>query len=190
MLPFWDDLSARIHATRIVLLLLFSGSTLLVYCSLARLLADRWTPLTSTLVPFSSYCALYHNDAFAPEIVPALFGFLLVFHGMVVYAQEDRFRQLLVKVCVAFLLCWNVYRLLLLFVVLRLMRELAKTRHGLFASSPSRQQFRLHGETLLTSRYMTLGVVSLVFGLLLPSFDVISVSLAFDGGIAPRDAVN
>ena len=184
MLPFWDDLSARIYAVRIVMLLLFSGSALLAYGSLVRLIADRWIALTATLVPFSSSYSLYYNDIFAPDVGAGLFGLLLTFQGMVVYAQEGRFRQLLVKACVALLLCWNVYGLLLPFIALGLIGELVKTRHDVSASSRTRQQIKLYGESLLTSRYLTLGVASLFFGLSLLSFNVASVYFAFDGEIA------
>ena len=43
-----------------------------------------------------------------PETVMDLFGVMLTFHGMVVFVQEDRFRQLLGKVCAALLLGWHV----------------------------------------------------------------------------------
>ena len=46
------------------------------------------------------------------------FGAALVFHGMAVFVQEGRFRQLLVKTCAALLLGWHVYALLLPFIAL------------------------------------------------------------------------
>ena len=47
-----------------------------------------------------------------------LFGVMLTFHGMVVFVQEGRFRQLLVKTCVALLIGWHVYAFLLPFIAL------------------------------------------------------------------------
>ena len=181
ILPFWNDLSAKIYAARILMLILFSGSALLAYSSLARLVADRWIGLTATLVPFSSYASLYYADVPGPEIIPALFGVMLTFHGMVIYVQEARFRQLLVKTCVALVLCWNVYALLLPFIVLGLAGKLVETCRGLSVSSLGCQQLKLYGKTLLTSRYLTLGVVSLFFGLSLLSFNVVNTYFAYGG---------
>ena len=52
--------------------------------------------------------------------VPSLCGVMLTFHGMVVFAQDGRFRQLLVKTCAALLLGWQVLALLLPIVILGL----------------------------------------------------------------------
>ena len=48
------------------------------------------------------------------------FGAALVFHGMVVFVQEGRFRQLLAKTCAALFLGWRVYALILPFIALGL----------------------------------------------------------------------
>ena len=120
ILPFGDDLSAQLYAARLLMLLFFTATAVLAYLSLARLTAHRWMALTATLLAFSSAYCLYYNDIVATEIWPDHFGTFLVFHGMVLFVQEGRFRQLLGKTCLALLLGWHVYALLLPFVGLGL----------------------------------------------------------------------
>ena len=48
MLPFWDDLSARRDAARLLMLLFFTATAVLAYLSLARLTAHRWIALSCT----------------------------------------------------------------------------------------------------------------------------------------------
>ena len=60
--------------------------------------------------------------------VASLFGVMLVFHGMVLFEQEGRFRQLLVKTAVALLLGWHAVGLVAAFVLLTLGRELVPFR--------------------------------------------------------------
>ncbi len=111
-----------------VFLLFFAGSAVLACLSLCRLTTDRWIALIASLLAFSSYYLLYYNDMIATENGLSLFGVLLTFHGMVLFAQEGRFRQLLVKACAALLLGWHVYALLLPFIVLGMASELNRAR--------------------------------------------------------------
>ena len=124
MLPFLDDLEARIYAARMLMLVFFAGTAILAQLALVRLTANPWAALTAVFLAFSSYDCLYQSDLVATEAWPALFGVMLTFHGMVVFVQEGRFRQLLVKACLALLLGWQVLGLLLPFVVLGLAQAL------------------------------------------------------------------
>ena len=126
-LPFAPSLPGQLYAARVLMLLFYAGTALLAYLALCRLTGGRWVALAATLLTFSSYYLLYYNDAYAPDVGPALFGVMLTFHGMVVFTQEGRFRQLLVKAGVALLLCWHVYALLLPFIVLGLAVWLIKS---------------------------------------------------------------
>ena len=137
-LPFGDNFAAGIYAARIVMLLLFAGAAALAYLALARLCGNGWVALTATLLAFSSYYCLYYNDAFAPDAVPGLFGALLAFHGMVIFEQEGRFRQLLIKSCAGLLLCWPAYALLLPYIVFALARDAFRARAGASAPPPPR----------------------------------------------------
>ena len=178
MTPFGDSLSAQIRAARLLMLSFFSAAAVLACLSLGRLVANRWIALTATLLTFSSCHGLYYNDVVSNEMMPDLFGVLLTFHGMVVFAQEGRFRQLLVKACLALLLGWHVYALLLAFIVLGLGSELTK----LLASRrpvPARSYL-----SLLRGRHVLLGVVSLLFGMAVLTFNLANEYLALQGEAA------
>ena len=165
ILPFEGDFSAQILAARLLTLALFVVGGLLAYLSLCRLTPSRWIALAATLLTFSSYYWLYYNDMVSSEITGAI-GVMLAFHGLVVFAQEGRFRQLVVKACVALLLGWYVYALLLPFIVIGLAGELVGALRAHRSLSPISQAGRA-ALTLLRSRYLALGVATLLFGLLM-----------------------
>ena len=183
ILPFGDGLVAKIYAARMVLLLFYAGSAALAYLSLCRLTANRWIALTATLLAFSSYYLLYYNDMVATENGLSLFGVLLTVHGMVLFVQEGRFRQLLVKACAALLLGWHVYALLLPFIVLGLLCELNRARR--LSVPPSLAgQIKSCVSAPLFSRYLTLGVVTLLFGMAVLSFNLGNEYRALDGEVS------
>ena len=117
-LPFGDGLAANLMAARVLMLLMFCGAALFACLAVSRATGSRWVALAATPLAFSGFYALYHADAVSGESVMDLFGAALVFHGMAVFVQEGRFRQLLVKTCAALLLGWRVYALLLPFIAL------------------------------------------------------------------------
>ena len=187
-LPFGDGLTAKIYAARMLFLLFFVGSAVLAYLSLCRLADNRWIALTATLLAFSSYYLLYYNDMLAPENSLSLFGVLLTFHGMVLFVQEGRFRQLLIKACAALLLGWHVYALLLPFIVLGLLIELNRARRQP-DSLPSLAgqiagQIKGCAAALLFSRYLRLGVITLLFGIAALSFNLGNEYRALDGAVS------
>lgn len=92
ILPFGGDLSAKIYAGRMLMLLKFAAAAVLAYLALRRLAASRWIALTATLLAFSSPYLLYYNDEINPEISTDIFAVMLVFHGMMVFEQDGRFR--------------------------------------------------------------------------------------------------
>ncbi len=184
-LPFGDDFAAKIYAARILFLLFFVGSAVVVWLSLCRLTGNRWVALTATLLAFSSYYLLYYSDLITPENGISLFGTLLTFHGMVVFVQEGRFRQLLIKACLALLLGWHVYALLVPFVVFGLARELYRARRPSTSPPPPTLASRIKGWAagLAPSRYLTLGVVTLLFGAAILSFNLANEYRALDGEV-------
>ena len=186
ILPFEGDLSATIYASRIANLLFFAAAAVVAYLAFARL-AGRWVALTATLIPFSSMPALYYNDAFVPELMPALLGLLLTFHGMVVYVQEGRFGQLLAKSCLALLLCWHSYALLLPFVVLGLtqdlLREIRSDRNPSSWAAISRRSLA----ALRASRHLRLGFATLGFGIALLCFNLANEYMALNGKVPVVD---
>ena len=127
ILPF-DDFPKQILAGRLLMLAFFAAAAVLAYLALARLLGDRRIALAATLLAFSSYYLLHYGDMISVEESTNLFGIMLVFHGMVLYAQEGRFRQLLIKTAVALLLGWHALALIAPFVLFALGRELVAAR--------------------------------------------------------------
>ena len=172
-----DDPSSQIFAARVLMLILFVGTAGLAYLCLCRLTSHRWVALGATSLAFSSGNLLYYSDAVSAETGTALFGVMLTFHGMVVFVQEGRFRQLLGKTCGALLLGWHVYALLLPFVVWGLACEIADTLS---------RRARLDG-TLLRSRYAALGATAVMFGLIVLSFNFISEYRALSGETGVAD---
>ncbi len=115
--PFEGDLSAQIFAAKTLSVLLFCGAALLAFLALGRLFRDRWGAAAAVLLAFSSWYALMFADLVGEGMV-SLFGVMLAFHGLVVFAREGRFLQLLGKTCAALLLGWHVAGLVLAFVAL------------------------------------------------------------------------
>ena len=182
-LPFGGSPSAQIAAARILMLLFFSGAALLAYLSLCRLASNRWIALTATLLAFSSYYLLYNNDMTANEGMPDLFAVMMTFHGMVVFVQEGRFRQLLVKTCIALLIGWHVLALLLPFVIFGLAREIIRARSAATDSHTSSLLFqgKRAVSALLRSRYLLLGIVALALAMATLTFNFTMEYIALGG---------
>ncbi|HLG93626.1 MAG TPA: hypothetical protein VI546_02210, partial [candidate division Zixibacteria bacterium] len=126
-LPFDKDLSMQISVARMLMLAFFIGAAIFAFLSGFRLTGNRWVAVAATLLAFSSHNCLYYSDMIFNDI-PALFGLLLTFHGLVVFLQENRFGQLLVKTGAALFLGWQVYALLLPVTLFGCIRELYVTR--------------------------------------------------------------
>ncbi len=178
MLPFGNDLSARILAARMLMLLLFSAAAILAFHSLARITSHRWIALAATLTAFSSFYMLFYGDAVGVEYSVDLFAVMLVFHGMVVFVQEGRFRQLLARTCVALLLGWRVYAFLLPFLILGTASEAVRTWKDGTALWP---RVRSAAGAVLRSRYMALGLFALLFGAAVLGFNFANEYAAFGG---------
>ncbi len=178
ILPFGTDLSARILAARMLMLLLFSAAALLAFHSLARITSHRWVALAAVLAAFSSFYMLLYSNAISVEMSVDLFAVMLVFHGMVVFVQEGRFRQLLARTCVALLLGWHVYAFLLPFLILGLASEAVRAWKDGTALWP---RVRSTGAAVLRSRYMALGVFSVLFGAVVLGFNFANEYAAFGG---------
>ena len=163
-LPFGNNLSAKIYAARMLMLLFFASAALMAYLALRRIASSRWIALTATLLAFSSPVCLYYGDVISNEAIVDIFAVLLVFHGMAVFEQEGRFRQLAVKTCIVLFLGWHAYALLLPFVAFGLMRELTKTRLDGSVPPIVLRQLKHTTCSLLRSRYLALGVIALAFG--------------------------
>ena len=176
ILPFGNDLSAKILAARILVLLLFSAAALLAFHSLARITSRPWIALAATLLAFSSYYMLLYSDVGYNQAGMDLFAVMLAFHGMVVFVQEGRFPQLLAKTCVALLLGWHVYAFLLPFILLGLGSEAVRAWKD--GTAP---RLRSAAAAVLRSRYTALGVAALLFGSVVLGFNFANEYAAFGG---------
>ena len=163
ILPFGDDLSAKVLAARMLMLALFSAAAVLAYLALARITGSQWIACTATALAFSTRFCLYYSDMVSVEVPLDLFAVMLVFHALTIYVQEHRFRQLLAKVCVALLLGWHVYALLLPFIIFSLaidaFRAYAQSLHA-----PLLARIRRLAGVLFLGRPTVLGAVALAFG--------------------------
>ena len=187
ILPFGDDLSAKLYAARMLMLLMFAGAAGLAYLSLRRITGHCWIALAATLAAFSGYYVLYYSNSVSNEIMMDLFAVLLVFHGMTVFIQEGRFGQLLAKTGLALLLGWHVYALLLPFIVLGLGGEIIRALRRNGSGDAVIARIRSGAAALMRSRYLRLGAVALMFGLMLLGFNFANEYAALGGETPLRE---
>ena len=187
--PFGDDLSAQVHAARLLMFAFFAGLAVVAYLALFRLTGRRWLAFAATLLALSSW---YWNylDMVGTELAPDLFLVFVTFHGMVLFVREGRFAQLLVKTALALLVGWHVYALLAPFLLLGWVslwfREGRRLR-GEGAPTGSGRALRRRAVLLLRSRYSVLAAVSLVVGVGVLAWNFGSEYAAFGGEVAFRD---
>ena len=179
ILPFGGDIASELIAARVLALLMFCGAAALACLAVARIAGSRRIALVAVTLAFSGFYAVYTADDVSNESVMDVFGAALVFHGMVVFVQEGRFRQLLVKTCAALLVGWHVYALLLPFIALGLGGEaIALWRSA--ASGEKAKAARAAIIALVRSRYVALGAVSVLFGAALLAFNFVNEYAVYD----------
>ena len=183
--PFGDSAPAQIFAARLLTAAFFSGAAAFAYFGLRRLTNRPWIALAATLLAFSSYHALFYGDMISSE-VSGLFGMMLTFHGMTVFVQEGRFRQLLIKALGSVLLGWIVMALLLPFTafglasaILGAMREGAHLRFA--------DKARAAFAAVASSGYLRLGAASLLFCALVMGFNIANEYIALGGEVPLLD---
>ena len=188
MAPF-DSPPAKIFAARLLMLAFFCAAAMLAYAALCRITANRWIALAATLLAFSFGKTLSYGTLVNTETMVDLFAFMLVFHGMVLYAQDGRFRQLLAKTCVALLLGWHVYGLLLAFLGVGAVVCLPGFwRRGLFPSPLANASGHgaAHPVALSLGRLLILGLVALLFGAAVLGFNFANEYAAYEGQLTWR----
>ena len=135
---FGDDPGAGVTAARASMLALFCAAALLAYLSFVRVLAlsspqprdsSRWMALGAVFLAFGGGAAA-GADAVTVEGAPQAFGTFLLFHGITVFLDEARFRQLLAKSGAALLLGLPAWTLLAPFVALGLLGERRRRRRA------------------------------------------------------------
>ena len=185
IVPFGDSASAQIFAARLLAAALFSGAAVFAYLGLRRLTNQPWIALAATLLAFSSYHALFWGDMISSE-VSGVFGMMLTFHGMMVFIQEGRFRQLLIKAFAAILIDWMVMALLLPFTAFGLASALF---HAIREISSPRlaDKARAVFAAFVSSRYLWLGAASLLFCALVMGFNIANEYIALGGEVPLLD---
>ena len=189
ILPFGDNLAAKVFAARMLMLAFFAAAALLAYHSILRVSSNRWIALTATLTAFSAYYILRYHNQVSNEFAMDLFAVMLTFHGMIIFLKEGRFRQLVVKTCIALLIGWRAYSILVPFIVLGLGSELVEAIKAQRAavSAPNQPNRPALLRALARSRYLRLGVVAVAFGAALLSFNVIQEYDALNGAKPLRE---
>ena len=185
IVPFGDSASAQIFAARLLAAALFSGAAVFAYLGLRRLTNQPWIALAATLLAFSSYHAFFWGDMISSE-VSGVFGMMLTFHGMMVFIQEGRFRQLLIKAFAAILIDWMVMALLLPFTAFGLASALF---HAIREISSPRlaDKARAAFAAFVSSRYLWLGAASLLFCALVMGFNIANEYIALGGEVPLLD---
>ena len=182
MMPFEGDLAAKTTAARMLMLASFAGAALLGFLALRCLTADSWIALAATLFAFSAFDMLTVADTVSAELSMGLFGVMLVFHGAVVYAREQRFGQLVAKTCGALLIDWHVYALLMPLLAIGIVRET-------LVAWPSAKTLPIAVRcgkflwTLVRGRHVVLAFVALLFGGAVLGFNLATEYGAYDGEI-------
>lgn len=145
----------------------FAATVLLTYWSLRKLVENDLVALAATLMTFSSLYYLYYSSMISTDATMDLFAVMLTFHAMILYIQEARFRQLIIKVVLALSIGWHVIGLIVPFIVLGLAKEIiCMWRDPLSGKLIIREG----GMTLvrsfcfccLTSKHLLVGAVTLV----------------------------
>ena len=183
--PFGDSPSAQIVAARLLAAALFSGAAAFAYMGLRRLTNRPWIALAATLLAFSSYHALFYREMISSE-VNGVFGMMLTFHGMTVFAQEGRFRQLLIKAFASILIDWTVMALLLPFTAFGLAAAMFRAirEAGAFRIA---DKARAAFAAFASSRYLWLGLASLLFCALVMGFNLANEYVALRGEVPLLD---
>ena len=185
--PFGSDLTAKLFASRVVALLMFCGAAALAQLSITRLTGSRRVAFAAAPIAFSSLYALWYADGPFGEGVMDAFGAALVFHCMVAFVQEGRFRQLLVKTFAALLLGWHVYALILPFAALGFGGEALALARSTVSSNEKARAARTAIIALARSRYAALAAAAILFGSALLAFNIANEYATYGGELALSD---
>ena len=183
--PFGDSPSAQIAAVRLLSAALFSAAAMFAYLGLRRLTNRPWIAAAATLLAFSSYHALFYREMISSE-VNGVFGMMLTFHGMTVFAQEGRFRQLLIKAFAAILIDWTVMALLLPFTAFGLASALFRAIREI-PSPRLADKARAAFAAFVSSRHLWLGTAALLFCALVMGFNLANEYVALKGEVPLLD---
>jgi len=155
---FSPNLSMEIAVARQVMNLFFVGSLMLTFLSVYELSRSHLAAISITLFSFSSFYLNYYNDMIFND-TPTLFGFILTFHGIIIYTLYGRRIQMYVKAIAGLSLGWQVFSILLAYILCSLFYDFFKNKSIV---------------RLIKSEQFKLGVISLSFGILLLGFNFLN----------------
>lgn len=164
---FGDDfpgqLVAQRTAARALMAVFFFLAALLAALSLSRLLGNRWLAAGAVLLAFASFLGGGY-DRVSLEGAPALFGFFLAFHGVVLFAVggEARLRPALLRCGAGLLFGLEALALVAPFVVLRLFAG-GRRRGGALAEGVSAPLVSVEAASA-RKRTLALGAFALLVG--------------------------
>ena len=140
ILPYPNDFRNQLALAYRVMLVFFLAGMVMVFFTAMRLTDKAILVAGAMAFASASYYTTYFCDMVFFE-VPSFFGFLLVLHGVVIYHQENRYRQLVLKMLGALLFGWHAYAVLFTYLGLKWADAYYRTRslHGIV----SRREVRL-----------------------------------------------
>ena len=121
---------SELRAARLVMRLFLVAAMIVFWIACNRLTTNPLMSLAAVFFSFSSWYVAYYGDMIFND-TPSLFGFALVFHGMVVQQTDRRSRQLFLKVIVGVSLGWQVLALLAGYVLIATPLRLKDHRGGM-----------------------------------------------------------
>ena len=169
---FSPDLSMEVLIARQLMNLFFIGAILFVFFSVYELTRSRIAAVTVSLLSFSSFYLQYYNDMIFND-TPTLFGFVMTFHGIVVYHLHQRKPQLFLKALFGLCLGWHIFSMLLAYIVFLSISDFYQNR------SVSR---------LLKSDQFKLGLLSLLVGILLLGVNFVNEAVVTNKPITEIDS--
>ncbi|RJP76876.1 MAG: tetratricopeptide repeat protein [Desulfobacteraceae bacterium] len=150
-----SNLSMEILIARQLMNLFYIGAMLFAAFSAYELTRSHISAIVITLFSFSSFYMNYYNDMIFND-TPTLFGFVMTFHGVVIYHLYNRKKQLLFKSVIGLFIGWHIFSMLLAYIVISLAFDLYQHKSII---------------RLLKSDQVKLGFVSLFVGLLMLAFN-------------------
>jgi hypothetical protein len=117
-----SSLSRQVTSARTLMHLFMFAALIVAFLILRIIFKNEIASATATVLAFSSYYAMAYNDLVYND-VPALFGCLLVVHGIVLFWKSGGYRQLVAKSLIAVSLGWQVFAVLGAFAVVSLCRR-------------------------------------------------------------------
>ena len=167
------DLSMQISIARDIMNLFLIGSFICSFSALKLITEKSIISLISAFITFSSSYLLYYNDMIFNDI-PALFGVLLAFHGVVVYEKKNKFRQYLLESLIAVSLGWQAFFILLPYALIKSIIGL-KNKKSI--------------KVLLKIEALHVALLSLFFGAFILSFNLLNEYLVSDKPLTELSSV-